>query len=126
MGSLRDVRDNRAGFVGMLVDRRAIRQHEVSGSPFDFHGTAGTHGCAAGGHWRQDRVVRPRDDSATEAPKNKKQNLEMANRDNLAEFHYEIARRKFRRLRRFRFCALQRTGDKKLLTLALRADSDRF
>jgi hypothetical protein len=34
--------------------------------------------------------VRPRDDSATEAPKNKKRNLEMANRDNLAECHDEL------------------------------------
>ena len=76
----------------MLVDRRAISQHEVSGCPFDFHGTAGIRGCRAGGHWGEDSVVRARDDSATEAPKSKKRNSEMANRDNLAEFHNELAR----------------------------------
>ena len=34
--------------------------------------------------------MRPRDDSATEAPKNKKRNLEMANRDNVAKLHDEL------------------------------------
>ena len=95
VGSLRDIRDDCAGFVGMLVDRGTIRQHEVSRSPFDFHGTAGTHGCGTGRHLRQDCVVRARDDSATEAPKNKKRKLEMANRDNLAEFHDGVARPPF-------------------------------
>jgi len=88
MGSLRNVRDNCARFVGMLVDRRAVSQHEVSWSPFDFHGTAGTHGCGAGGgRRRQHSMVRAGDDSAADAPENKKQNLEMANRDNLVKFH---------------------------------------
>jgi len=74
----------------MLVDRRAVSQYEVSRRPFDFHGAAGTHGCGAGRHWGEDRGVRLRDDSTAEAPKNKKRNLEMANRDNLAEFHDEL------------------------------------
>jgi hypothetical protein len=74
----------------MLVDWRAVRQHEVSRSPLDFHVTAGTHGCGAGRQWGEDSVVRPRDDSATEAPKNKKRNLEMAYRDNVAKFHDEL------------------------------------
>jgi hypothetical protein len=84
MGSLRDVRDNRACFVWVLVDRRAVSQHEVSGSPFNLDGATGAPGCGAGGHWREDSVVRAGGNSATKAPKNKKGNLEMAYRDNSA------------------------------------------
>jgi hypothetical protein len=90
MGSLRDLRDNRACFVWMLIDRRAVSQHKVSRSPFDLDGAAEALRFGAGGHLGKKVFVRTWDDSAAEAPKNKKELSELANRDNLTEFHDEL------------------------------------
>jgi hypothetical protein len=84
VGSLRDVRDNGACFVWMLVDRRAFSEHEFSWIPFNFDGATGTGWVRSDGHCGEDYLRRIVEYSATDAATQKKRNKEMTKRDYLA------------------------------------------
>ena len=74
----------------MLIYWRAVSEHKSTLSRFNLDLSAGTRGCGCGGYWWEDYVGRAVEDSATEAATNKKENMETANRDYLAEFHGEL------------------------------------
>ena len=70
MSSLRKVSDNSACSVRMLVNRRAVSEHELSLRTFNLDGAAGKDSFGSGGHCGEHDVVRAGENSATKTPRN--------------------------------------------------------